>query len=552
MPDTIAQRYIKIYERECSKDQNFKTNLWQPTADLIHPRMNQITKLTEPGQNKTEDIFNTTGMLAAEDAASALTQMMIPPGQEFFSVSIEGKSNLSSKGKRYLDFLSQRSHELIFASNYIPQYNEAIQSFLVFGPCNLFTEWDVSENAINYLNFDVGTYTIVRNSRGKIVAVMVMWRIMAAEAAEVFGDMAGTNVTAASASDVKKYETFEYLHVVEPRDSFNPELNRMALHMPWRSLWINIKDKVISKEGGYLHNPYSISGWRRAQSEKWARGRGTMALPAVRQIQQMEIDVTESGNKHVNPPMEVLDSFDGNVDVRPGAENRVQEKNTINRLGVEGNFPYGIDQLERKGDEIKDIFLMKIFRQFIELTGDRRTTQEIIERKNQAIRLVGAPIMNAYSDLMTPSITRSILLFIRHGKIIFEGSPNPPAELAGLKWGLEFQGELALAMRDHQSRGFMQWSNFLGNIGSVFPNEHIEDYIAFDRAIPRIGRSFGVNVEDSATEEEVQAKKEKRANQQAQIQQMQAVAASADAYKNTTKKPEDGSAAKMVQDQLGA
>jgi hypothetical protein len=483
-------------------------------------------------------------MLAAEDAASGLSGMMIPSGQEFFKIAVDG--DRGAKVQRYLQTLTQRAHELIFESNFISEFNESLLAMIVFGPCNLFTEWDYVEDGLNYLNFDIGAYTIVRNSRGKIVAVMAKWKLTAEEAVETFGENAGKQAIDAAGREEKKLECFEYIHIVEPRDSFNPKLAGLSLEMPWRSVWVSRKDVVIAKEGGYLHNPYAIADWRRARTEKWGRGRGTMALPAVRQLQQMELDLLESANKHNNPPMEVIESFDGRVDVRPGAQNRVPEMNSIRRLGLEGSFPTAKDEFKRKEEEIEDMFLMKIFRQFVDLSGDRRTTSEIRERKSQALRLVGAPIMNAYNQLIAPSLNRSILLLIRHGKIYFDGSPNPPEELSGVNFGLEFQGELALALRDQQARGFMDWTAFLGNLGSVFPQANVEDYMALQRAIPRMGKSFGINVEDMATEEEIEAKRAARAEQMAQMKAMQAAQMAAEGYGKTTKAPEEGSAAEQV------
>lgn len=551
MAERTALQYVKLFERESNTDQNFKTNLWQPAADLIHPRMNQITKLTEQGSNKTEDIFNTKGMTSAEDASSGLSGMMIPNGQEFFSVKVPEKSRANNRITRYLSFLSQRSHELIFASNYISEFNEALLSMIVFGPCNLYSEYLLEEDSLNYQNYDIGSYTVCLDSRQKLVAIIVKWQIPANEAVKTFKDRAGKLVTAAASKVDTENERFDFIHIVEPREKYNTQYASLSGQMPFSSVWVNIKDIVISKEAGFLHNPYHHANWRKAQTEKWGRGRGTMALPAVRQLQQMELDLTECGNKHNNPALEVLESFDGTVDVRPGAQNRSTEQNSIRRMNAEGNFPISKDQIERKELEVEDMFMMKIFRQFLDLSGDRRTTTEIQERKNQALRLVGAPIMNVYNQLIAPSINRSILLLIRNGKIIFEGSPNPPDELSGSDFGLEFQGELALALRDQQSRGFMNFAGFLGEMNATFPNEYVGDYISLQRSIPRMGRSFGVNIDDLSTDDEIQEKRAVRAAKIEEQKQMQLTQMAAAGYKDTTKAPEQGSAAEKVIEQTG-
>lgn len=553
-PNPIALHYIKMYEREDAADMPFKSGLWQPAADLILPRMNKISGSRSPGHLSENEIFNSTAMLAAEDMASGLSGMMIPHGQTFFAVRVGNQEQTAnSRVGRYLAFLTERAHELIFESNFISQFNEALLSFCVFGPCNLFSEFDIEANSLHYLSFDIGTYTVVRDSRLRIMAIMVKWKIPACEAVRLFGvDNAGQQVVRAAQTPETEFQEFEYLHVVEPRSRYNPHVPQMYLNMPYKSLWIAMKDMQVSKEGGYLSNPYAISNWRKSQTEKWGRGRGIMALPAVRQLEQMEIDLTECGNKWNNPPLEVLESFDGNVRVTPGAENRVTEMNSIRAIVGEakGSFPITREMVQRKEEEIKEIFLGKVFRQFIDMEGDRRTTVEIRERKNQALRIIGAPILNAYNEILTPTISRSILLLIRHGKIVFEGNPNPPDELSGVNFGIEYLGELALALRDQQARGFVQWAGFLGQMGQAFPDSHIEDYIALERAVPRMGTAFGIGSQDIATEEEVEQKKQAR-QQMLQLQQTAEMAnAAGGVYKNLTASPQPDSAAENIQDML--
>ena len=545
MEDSRAKQYIKMYEREDAEDMNFKSNLWQPISDLILPRMNQILQKSSPGKNDQEEIFNTVGQLAAEDMASGLAGMIVPNGEVFYAVDVPNSNQLSDRSRRYLGFLTERSHEILFESNFVSQFNEALLSFCIFGPCNLFSEFDIEENTLNYLSFDIGTYTIVRDSRLRVSCVLVKWKIRAREAVKLFGNKAGNKVHEASSKPDTMDKTFEYLHIVEPRKSYNPKMSGLAMNMPYRSVWVAVEDIIISKEGGYQSNPYAIANWRKSHKDKWGRGRGCVALPACRQIQQMEVDLTECGNKYNNPPLEVSESFDGTVKTYPGAQNRVSEMSSIRALTdqVKGSYPVSREEIDRKAEEIKDIFLGKVFRQFLDLEGDRRTTVEIRERKNQALRIVGAPIMNLYGDLLSPTLSRSILLMIRHGKIIFEGSPNPPDELGGKSFNFEFMGELALALRDQKARGFSELTAFLGGMSQQFPEQHVEDYISFNRSIPRMAKAFGAGVDDIATQEEVAQKAEIRAQKEQAMMEAQAAMGAAEAYKNTTKAPEDGSPA---------
>jgi hypothetical protein len=103
-------------------------------------------------------------------------------------------------------------------------------------------------------------------------------------------------------------------------------------------------------------------------------------------------DFIELGNKWVNPPREVLESFEGDVDVTPNANNWVQEIGSIKAIddGLRGNFPIGKDILEMQRQLVKDAFFSNAFAPLTDLTGDRRTTLEIRQRRSGKSVLLSA------------------------------------------------------------------------------------------------------------------------------------------------------------------
>jgi hypothetical protein len=179
----------------------------------------------------------------------------------------------------------------------------------------------------------------------------------------------------------------------------------------------------------------------------------------------------------------------------------------------------------------------------MDLTGDRRTTLEIIERLKEGLRKLALPTMRTEREYFTPHLTRVVLLLVRNGVI-----PPPPAELlgrdSGSGFGIEYEGQLAMALRNQQSRGFQQFVQFLAGMEQIIPGS--VDYIDEAGSIRRMGRSFGINEEDLATPEQVAEKRRKRAEEAAKLQMAQAVQVGADAYKSTSKKPESGSLAEQM------
>ena len=321
--------------------------------------------------------------------------------------------------------------------------------------------------------------------------------------------------------------------------------------MPWESIYVSIEDQMVIKgidpkgidnEGGFEEFPYAVPRWKKSSNEKYGRGQGTVALSVSKELQQMHNDFVECGNKWNNPPREILDNaVEGAVDVRPGADNRVTQMNSIRALdeGVRGNFPNTREMFELMQAIIHRIFFKDVFAPLAELTGDRRTTLEIRERVKQAAKKLGSPLYRLQSELLTPNITRNVLLLIRNGVI-----PPPPPELQGQGFGIEYISELALAMRDQQSRAFVQFADLVSALDPVFPGA--KDIINIDRALPDVAFTFGLKVEHLSTREEIEAMRQERAEQLAEQKAIEAAQAAAQGYGQTTKAPEEGSLAEIV------
>ena len=139
MADQRAVELIKQYEREEADSYNFR-NLYQKTADLMFPREDQITRVTEPGREKTDHLYDPTAVMASMEMASGLSQNLIPPGQRFFMIeAVDKEVNANDIVKRYLSYVTDVTHEQLFASNFLSQFNETLRSLVVFGASCLFS-----------------------------------------------------------------------------------------------------------------------------------------------------------------------------------------------------------------------------------------------------------------------------------------------------------------------------------------------------------------------------------------------------------------------------
>ena len=543
-------RAIKIIQLSDTLEGNSGTtrNRQQEVADHMLPRENQITSKQTPGQDKTQEIFDPTPMLDLEDMVSGISATFFPPGQLAFAVKAKDRKvdNLDHI-KKYLSYLTQTTHDEIFASNFMLQLNETLSSIVAFGTGNLFSEFLVKPGmpiGLNYKDWDIPFYQFLQNANGRIDTMILRYPLTALQAIEEFGDAAGAEAQKAVTDAGTSQNKIDYIHYVAPRKKFNP-LMADSMNRPFESLFINVNERRTIAEDGFREFPFAAARWMLSSNERWGRGQGTKMLSSAKTLQVMWADLIECGNKHNNPPRQILDHFEGKVRVMPGANNFVREKGTIQALdaGLQGNFPITEKTLEKKHGISNRGFYVDVFSPLTNLTGDRRTTTEIRERVKQAMKKLALPVYRLQVELFTPVITRSILLLIRNGRI-----DPPPPELVGKGFGIEYMGELALAMRDQQTKAFQQFTALLGEFEAIFPGS--VDVVSPERALPDIGISLGVKAEHLATPEEIAAKQQARQQRLQMQQEMQALQAGGRAFKDTSKTAEEGSPAAQLQEQL--
>ncbi len=253
-------------------------------------------------------------------------------------------------------------------------------------------------------------------------------------------------------------------------------------------------------------------------------------------------DLMECGNKWNNPPREVLESFDGNVDVTPNANNYVTAIGSIRAIddGIKGSFPITKEILEDQRNIIRDAFFKNVFEQLATLTGDRRTTLEIVERLKEGLKKLSNPIGRLFSELFNTLIPRTVLLLIRNGQL-----PQPPAELRGQGFKVEYTGPLALALKDQHVRAFEFWVGLIGTMNEIFPG--VTDNVDSDEAIRDIGQFLGVKTDHIRSKRDVDIMRAERQKQLERDRQIEMMQMAAQGYGQTTKKPEPGSGAEQIQ-----
>jgi hypothetical protein len=544
--DLRSQKIVTMANREKSKAQNF-LSLYQQVADLMYPVENQITDFKTPGEDKSLDFRDPAGMIGLDKATSGFISAWIPKDREFFGIRIKNRQIAELDHiKRWTHLAVQIAHDELFESNFMQQLQQTVKATIGFGIGSLFSEFSLKKLALNFKDRHISNYVIKQDVDGRVNTHILFLDLTAAQAAEEF-PYPGEDIIKDANNLEREGKIHRFIQIIRERTNRNADLVTIS-NSPFESVVVNVRDKRVVDEGGYREFPYAVPRWERSSNEKYGRGRGTIGLSLVKELQQMRIDFLECGNKWNNPPLETVDAnIEGEIDTSPGGRTSVMEKGSVNTIppAAMGSFPITREILEMQRDLIKnEIFYNDIFQQFRNLRGDRRVTLELQLRYEEGLDEMVAPVINMESELFDPMLTRVVLLLIRHGKI-----PKPPAELSGMPFGIEYKGKLAMAMKQYQSQAILKFSQILPSIDAAYPGA--KDTINMDRAMPDIAMSMGIKSEHLSTPEEIAAIRQKREADLQQLRMLQAAQVAGQAYKNTTKAAEDDSAAKQVMESVG-
>lgn len=545
MADDRAKEIIAEYGREETKQADSRS-VWQSTADAIYPYV-QITSEFTPGTQRMRDIPDITPIIAWKKMVAGFKQVLFPAGQTVFAIKVDSRLSNNERVQRYLAYLTEVVHEKLFASNFDIKLTDWLTHLIIFGPAAMYREWTVKKG-LNFRTSKIGSYVIFEDESENVIGCIHRFKLTAAQAKSLYGEQSGKSVLKAYEKPESRYNEFWFLFKVMPRE-INPKLPKTYnKNMPYEATVVNIADQVVCQEGGYPDNPYAIARWSRPEFEKDGRGVGTETLPQILYFYSIAKNFQECANKHANPPRQAKSgSVEGKINTFPGAITWVEEIDSIRAMdqNINGNYNVTEDTFDRQANIIRESFYNNAFDPLQELTGDRRTTLEIQERIRGTLKHLGPPVGRIWGEGLTPIISGSIMDLIRNHQV-----EAPPAELGGVSFNLEYVGPLAMALKSEQARGFQEFVNFVGAASQAFPDEHLEDHIDFNDSIPRIGRTFGVNIEDISTTEEREAKRQNRQQIKQQEQMLVAAQAAGKAFKDASGAAEEGSPASELMESV--
>jgi head-to-tail connecting protein len=523
----------------------------QEIAMYVVPHKSNITLQREPGAQKTEVLFDSTAIHAANLLASAIHGTMTPSTQPWISLKMRDEAlNAQTDVKTWLEDDSTRIHKALRQSNFSTSVHEMYLDLVAFGMgCMLIEEADAPQDGgfggFRFTVPAVGTYFVAEDKDGRVDTVYRELTLSRRACVQKWGDKVGPDFM--SATKTKPDETVTVIHGVYPRQDRaygrdgHPKPG--GKNMAWVSCYALTEPKILLDEGGFEEFPYVVPRWSKTPGEVTGTGPSHVAIPDIKTLNAFVMFMLQAIPMAMQPPtIERDDSVLGDPDLTPGGRNVVGGSGALDdnfrfmqtgyRPEVAGDFYQRMEQKIERVYHVNELQLRE---------SPQMTATEVQVRYELMQRLLGPTTGRLESEFLTPFTLRCFAVMAR--RMAFQALPQALQESTAQQSNaadldVEYEGPLARAQRtieltaqDRVMTFILQTSQIVAAVAPDLARAML-DLPNLDKWIRDRGEITGLPTDSFWPEDYVQQLREHRQQQQAQAQQMQGMQAATEMAKN--------------------
>ncbi len=409
--------------------------VFEDIAAVQRPSRTGFTTDVPEGVTRTDHIFDSTPQQAGNALASHIDGLMKPRDEKWFFVEpedpdLEDQDDIVA----WTQAVEARMMTAIYRpqARFLQQSGQVDRDLVFFNTGVLFIGAHMGQGRLQFQAQGLKRTWLLEGADGAIDTVFRILPFTARQAVQVFGmDAVGAEVRKALGRGADQDRPRSYLHAVLPRADFNPH-RRDGLQMPFASVYIDLEGEHLISEGGFRMFPFAVPRWETESGETYGRGPGLLAQPDACTLQQMGKTLLEAGHLAVDPPilaphqgfMSAPRTFPGGISYYDPSVVTEIGANAIRPLETGKNLPLGYEAQRQQ----REMVWAAYFRSILNLPtgGPRMTATEIIERREEMVRVMGPVFSRLETDYTAHIVERVFDILLTHGAF-----PSPPAALQG-------------------------------------------------------------------------------------------------------------------------
>lgn len=478
------------------------------------------------GNKRTQDLFDSTAMLALNKFGAILDSLLTPRNQTWHR--LKASDPYLDKSKRVRVYFEDATNALFKyryapSANFSSQNQQTYNSLGAYGTGAMWIDRLDHTPGLRYKNCHLGEIYVVENHQGIVDKVHREFPMTARQAISMFGDAVPDSIK--TATKTNDQQEFRFIHCVEV--NHQQEMHRKDYRgKPFLSHYVSVDGYKLLRTEGYTSFPYAIPRYEQVPGEAYGRSPAMNVLPTVKSLNEMKKAMLKQAHRTVDPILMgpddgVLDSFN----LRPGAYNAggvtADGRPLVHTLPT-GNLSIGKEAMEEERALINDAFLVSLFQILVETPT--MTATEVLERTKEKGLLLAPTIGRQQSEYLGPMIERELDVLSALGLL-----PPMPPELLEAKgeYTVIYDSPLSRAQRAEEASGLMRTIESALQIVNVTQNHEPLDYFNWDVIIPQISDINGVPEKWINSMEEVQQIRQGRAQEAQDQKAIQAAPAAA-------------------------
>ncbi len=554
---TEAERlHKKSTALKTERDKSWLT-VYKDLRSYISPYTGQFEgENVNSGERRDQRINNPKAIRSSERLAAGMVSGMASKSRPWFELLRPKDAPDTMNVRRWIYAVQESMRTVLSKTNVYEVIEQAFHSQGIYGTAALSGVPD-KNTVIHFTHFACGSYTLDTNSKGEVDTFSRCESMTPRQMAQKFGmeNLCPGTRLAAERGDMTRVLVH---HMIEP----NPDADMRyvdAVSMPWKSTyWESSYDgetKGVLRRSGFNSFPIAAPRWLVTGNNVYGTGPGIIALPKSRELQKLESDkmrlISHLANPNRTAPVSLKGLGGGSI--VPGGINWVPD----NLIGVAMQPTYvpnpaAIPNLRAEIAECEQDIGEAFFEDlFLMITASDRdmTAYEVARRQEEKITMLGPVIERNEMELLDKVITLTFEAMIDQSRPRWLGLlpgepliPPPPEELEDMTLDVSYISILAQAQKSvatssiERAAGFTQMLIAAGfqDAGDKFNSDAAQDeYYDAIGAPPTILRG----------DDEVEAIRQQRAQQQQQMLAMQQGQALADSAKTLSETPTDGNTA---------
>ncbi|WP_232313714.1 portal protein [Sphingobium sp. TCM1] len=493
---------------------------WRDIAKFCQPaRSRFMNSDTNKNRRQRNKIYDEYAITSYRTLANGMTSGLSSPSRPWFKLATYDEAMMDEPDVRFwLSEVERRMQAFIAQSNFYGAAKTGYHELGLFGTeaCVMIEHPQVGMvcHALT-----AGEYWI--SASDAMVADTLYRRVpmTARQAVQSFGDKVSSNVRNAYDRNDTEFQV-DVFQAIEPDPNWQPgnPFSRRFRSVYWDEA--DSRDNVL-RVSGYHDQPFYAPRWDTTGSDTYGYSPAMEGLATIREL-QMQVKRRNEAIDHLVKPEKVT---------KPGLKLTGQPGNIVSAADVDKDtvlvpyqMPYqapGIigQEIQRCYQQIDATSFAELFMAITNMQGVQpRNIEEIAARNEEKLTQLGPTIERVNTEKLSVAIDRVFGIMLRGGML-----PPVPDVMQDSEVKIEFVSILTQMQRMVGLGQIERTASFIGNLAGVFPES--VDKLNTDEMIDEYAERAGAPPKLIRTAEEVQAIRNRRAQQQNAQRMMEAMPA---------------------------